>query len=248
MKSKFLLMISTVTIAISLTAQNPVLIEQGRIIYERRINAYALLQKERQQNDPFIQQYKDRFSQFSTNEFELIFDNEKSLYRPIEERKTNYFDFLANAGASNIVFTDLVKDSIFSEKKIYENSYFIKEKITQIQWKWTDETRDIAGFQCRRANALILDSVYVVAFYTNQITTEGGPESFTGLPGMILGLAIPQLHTTWFAKSVIVDNKNQWIQKNNRNYISQREAILSLQPKLNKQSTAFPREWISIFL
>ena len=142
----------------------------------------------------------------------------------------------------------MVKDSIFSEKKIYENSYFIKEKIPQIQWKWTDETRDIAGFQCRRANALILDSVYVVAFYTNQITTEGGPESFTGLPGMILGIAIPQLHTTWFAKSVIVDNKNLSIQKNNRNYISQQEAILLLQPKLNKQSTAFPREWISIFL
>lgn len=235
-------------ISFSLYSQNPILIEKGKVIYERRINAYALLQKERQQGDAFIQQYKDRFPQFSINDFELHFDSQKSYYRPIEERKTNYFDFLSNVAASNSVFTDFAKDSLFATKKIYENDYYIKEKIPEIKWKWTDETREIAGFQCRRANALIFDSVYVVAFYTDQIITEGGPESFIGLPGMILGIAIPQLHTTWFAKSVIVDNKNLSIQKNNRNYISQQEAILSLQPKLNKQSTAFPREWISIFL
>jgi GLPGLI family protein len=27
----------------------------------------------------------------------------------------------------------------------------------------------------------------------------GGPESFNGLPGMILGIAIPRINTTWFA-------------------------------------------------
>jgi len=57
----------------------------------------------------------------------------------------------------------------------------------------------IAGFECRRANALIMDSIYVVAFYTDEISTTGGPESFSGLPGMILGLAIPHEHVTWFA-------------------------------------------------
>ncbi len=44
-----------------------------------------------------------------------------------------------------------------------------------------------------------MDSVFVVAFYTDQIVPGGGPESFTGLPGMILGLAIPRMNTTWFA-------------------------------------------------
>ena len=31
---------------------------------------------------------------------------------------------------------------------------------------------------------------------------SSGPESFSGLPGMILGLAVPRLHTTWFATKV----------------------------------------------
>ena len=74
-----------------------------------------------------------------------------------------------------------------------------------IKWKITDETRAIAGFQCRRANALIMDSIYVVAFYTDEIITNGGPESFSGLPGMILGVAIPHEHITWFATKVYTE-------------------------------------------
>jgi GLPGLI family protein len=45
----------------------------------------------------------------------------------------------------------------------------------------------------------VMDSIVVIAFYTDEILTSGGPESFNGLPGMILGLAIPRLHTTWYA-------------------------------------------------
>ena len=55
-----------------------------------------------------------------------------------------------------------------------------------------------------------MDSVYVIAFYTDQITTTGGPESFNGLPGMILGVAIPRINTTWFAtKLELVEVKPQ---------------------------------------
>jgi|GEM_PF-4661083 len=70
----------------------------------------------------------------------------------------------------------------------------------------TEETRDIAGVHCHRANAIILDSVYIIAFYTDQILTNGGPESFCGLPCMILGIAIPRIYTTWFATSVNIQN------------------------------------------
>jgi GLPGLI family protein len=39
----------------------------------------------------------------------------------------------------------------------------------------------------------------VVAFYTDEIVPSTGPESFGGLPGTILELAIPRLYTTWTA-------------------------------------------------
>ena len=50
-----------------------------------------------------------------------------------------------------------------------------------------------------------MDSIYVVAFYTDEIVTSGGPESFCGLPGMILGVALPHQHVTWFATKLIDD-------------------------------------------
>jgi GLPGLI family protein len=84
-------------------------------------------------------------------------------------------------------------------KTLFENEYFIKDSLPIYQWKITGELRDIAGFECKKAVTKICDSVVVVAFYTDQIMVKGGPESFNGLPGMILGLAIPRLSETIYA-------------------------------------------------
>jgi len=42
----------------------------------------------------------------------------------------------------------------------------------------------------------------VVAFYTDKIPVSGGPESFNGLPGMILEVAVPHEHVTWTATKI----------------------------------------------
>ncbi len=54
-----------------------------------------------------------------------------------------------------------------------------------------------------------MDSVFVVAFYTDEITVPGGPESFSGLPGTILGLVINRVHTTWYATKVEVNSVDE---------------------------------------
>jgi GLPGLI family protein len=66
----------------------------------------------------------------------------------------------------------------------------------------SEELRMIAGYQCHKAVTRICDSVYIVAFYTDEIPVSGGPEQFGGLPGMILQLVVPRLHTTWIATKV----------------------------------------------
>jgi GLPGLI family protein len=75
----------------------------------------------------------------------------------------------------------------------------VADSLRNIEWKITPEIRKIAGFDCRKAVGRVMDSIVVIAFYTDEIVTNGGPESINGLPGMILGLAIPRLHTTWYA-------------------------------------------------
>ena len=79
-----------------------------------------------------------------------------------------------------------------------EQSY-IEDSLRAFNWKISDEVRTIAGFDCRKEVTSIFDSVVVVTFYTDEISVYSGPKNFYGLPGMILGLAIPRLYTTRFA-------------------------------------------------
>jgi GLPGLI family protein len=101
-----------------------------------------------------------------------------------------------------VIYADLDNEKGVSQKKVFEEVFLVQDSLRKIKWKITDETRTIAGFSCRRANALIMDSIYVVAFYTDEILTSGGPESFNGLPGMILEVALPHQHITWSATKV----------------------------------------------
>ncbi len=102
----------------------------------------------------------------------------------------------------NTTYTDINTSTKLSQKKVFEETFLVKDSTAKIKWKITGETRDILGYTCRRANGLILDSIYVVAFYTDQIPVVGGPESFTGLPGMILQVALPHENVSWIATKV----------------------------------------------
>lgn len=209
---KTCLLVTIVTAALSLSAQNAIFLKQGNITFEKKVNVLALLKASATGNDKNIWSQKmveayensDR-SPFVTSTFNLAFNRRKSLYTPLDEEPPQYtLAFALNAATNNVVYTNLDSAQSISEKSIFDQNFTVKDSLRQIKWKITDETRMIAGFQCRRANALVMDSIYVVAFYTNDIITSSGPECFTGLPGMILGLALPHKHVTWFANKVSV--------------------------------------------
>lgn len=184
-------------------AQNSIFLSQGKIEFEKKINLYAQI------DDDEDQGWKDlmrkTMPQFKVTYFNLEFNNNKTLYKPGRENPDNN-KLWEQAAEDNVVFTDLSNAQSSSQKRVFEQTFLVQDSTRKIQWKITDEKRIIAGFECRRANALIMDSIYVVAFYTDAIITSGGPESFTGLPGIILGVAIPHEHITWFATKVYTEN------------------------------------------
>lgn len=180
-------------------AQNAIFLTQGRIEYEKKINLYAALDDD--EDAAWRDLMKKTTPQFKITYFDLAFNGNKTLYQPGRENTDNNRMWQSPA-EDNIIFTDLQSHLSTSRKNVYEQGFLINDTARTINWKITDETRNIAGFECRRANAIIMDSIYVVAFYTESIIPSGGPESFTGLPGMILGLAIPHEHITWFATKV----------------------------------------------
>lgn len=152
-----------------------------------------------------FEQYKRSYPQFKAFNYNLAFSGQKMRFWPQDNEATPSGGFFGNDPSidiGNIIATDLLTQQSTGQKSIYEETYLITDSLRQIQWRFTNESREIAGYECRRANALVLDSIYVVAFYTDQIPVSGGPESFTGLPGMILGIALPYEHVTYFATKV----------------------------------------------
>ncbi len=91
---------------------------------------------------------------------------------------------------------------------MFEETFLIEDSLLKIKWKLTPDTRTIAGYECRKAVGILSDTITLFTFYTDELMITGGPEGIHGLPGMILGIGIPRLHTTWFATKVEINNIN----------------------------------------
>lgn len=187
-------------------------VESGKIEFEKRVNMFAKMRARVTNDNVYMQKmYEDYLKnqpQFMMSKTLLSFNKSQSIYQVVEEAD-HTISFFTNrepwVAVKNTVLTDFGSDSVTTLKKIFEDDFVVRDKRANIIWKYTNEVRDIAGYKCRRANGLILDSIYVVAFYTEEIITSGGPESFSDLPGMILGVALPHENVTWFATKVEVD-------------------------------------------
>jgi GLPGLI family protein len=188
-------------------AQMAVFLKQGRIEYEKRMNVHALIDamNDGGGDNAWRDLFKKSTPKFKNSYFELRFNNYTTLYAPGRENPENNRAW-QSAAEENVIYAELDKQEGTAQKRVFEQLFLVKDSTRQIRWKITDESRKIAGFDCRRANAIVMDSIYVVAFYTDAIITPGGPESFSGLPGMILGLAIPHEHITWFATKVLTED------------------------------------------
>jgi GLPGLI family protein len=191
-----------------LCAQNIRFVTSGSIEFQKSVNIYAIIKK-MYGNDMngFLQQafdqYKKTQPQFKILKSTLAFGDNKTLFTPIAPENTNGSFFnLQMTDQNNIVYSDMTNNTSTIQKLVFEQTFLLKDSIRKIKWKITDETRDIAGYPCRRANGLVLDSIYVVAFYTDKIPISGGPESFSGLPGMILQVALPHENISWLATKV----------------------------------------------
>ena len=195
------LMILGIT-AIASNAQTT-FITKGKISFERKFAQHTLmesLQSEEGMDASMVEEFKKIFPKIVTDNFVMDFNENQTHYRMLKENPDNkYMVFGFKPEESDLIIQNLTNETTLMKKSLFENEYYIKDSLPKYEWKITNELRDIAGFECKKAITKICDSVVVVAFYTDQIMVKGGPESFNGLPGMILGLAIPRLSETIYA-------------------------------------------------
>lgn len=174
-------------------------ITKGKVTYEKKLNQHKGIEEQAESN-VWMQTMLKAYPKIVTDTYELTFGDNKSFYKLAKENSENrYLMWGTKPTETDGVAQDLQTNTTSTQREVFENTYVIKDSVRNLEWRITDETREIAGFECRKAVTKICDSVYVVAFYTDQIPVSSGPETFGGLPGLILGLAVPRLYSTWFA-------------------------------------------------
>lgn len=199
MKQKIIILFLSCSCFFTLKAQET-FIPYGKITFEKKVNMIRSLE-----NSGLPEEAKEKMQKYSTSNWEYCFNREKSIYKPdkkeVEDNHIGSF-FFSIGKQSNEIYTDYSKNRRVLKRTVMDDDYLLTDTIPKVNWKIMHDIRNIAGYECRKAIAVIYDTVYVVAFYTDQILLRGGPEGFSGLPGTILGLAIPRYNTTWFATKV----------------------------------------------
>lgn len=179
-----------------------VFIDKGMIEYEVKVNNHKAMGE-----GTWADMMKDRIPKLSGSYYQLTFNTGKSIYlfnRKDEKTKSPW----AGEGEDNVWYNDYKSENFVQQKSVFGDTYILTDSLIRIDWKMTNETREIAGFNCRKAVGKLFDSVYVFAFYTDEITVSGGPMGLHGLPGMILGVTIPRMFSSWVATKLEINGVN----------------------------------------
>ena len=196
MKIFYILLI--ISVPLQLRAQT--FIEKGVVEYEVKTNIQKTLG-----NNSWAEKLKETLPQFKTAFYSLTFSNNQNIYKFSHwDEKVKLPEFLKADDEEKFWFLDFGRQYYSMKKSIFGSSCVVQDSLMPIRWKLLNENRNIAGFNCRKAVGVIFDSVYVYAFYTDEITLPGGPCSINGLPGLILGMTIPRMYTSWIATKVQV--------------------------------------------
>jgi GLPGLI family protein len=197
---KYKIVCFTILAAFAIKTNAQQFISKGTIEFEVITNV-----KKTMGNSFWAEQLKDQMPAFKTAYYNFSFADNKSYYKfdHYDEKKAKVPEFLRRGEDDNEWFNDFTTGQTYIQKNMFGTLLNLKDSIAPIHWKITNESRLIAGFNCRKAIGKILDSVYVFAFYTDEITISGGPCTINGLPGMILGVTIPRLYASMIATKLV---------------------------------------------
>lgn len=183
----------TILFAVCVLTNLPAQITAGKILYERKVNLWKKFP------DDNVKQWIKEADKIKIENFELFFNDSLSVFKVVESPLQ---DPMAWVTTKNIVYQNSVSNYRLTVKNIWGESFFIEDSLRKRTWKITDSRRKIAGYTCRKAIWHADDTTRIYAWYCDEIIPSIGPESFTGLPGGILGLATEDGSVVYFAKKI----------------------------------------------
>jgi GLPGLI family protein len=168
-------------------------VSSGKITYERKTNLYKRFK------DDNVKNWIKEADRIKIDYFELYFNDTCSAFKPQESELKENFGW---ATAKNIVYQNFNTGQRYTIKDMWGEQIHLKDSLRTRRWQITESTRKIAGYTCRKAVWRANDTTRIYAWFSYDLVTSTGPESFYGLPGVILGLATEDGGVVYFAKKV----------------------------------------------
>ena len=185
MKNILLLLITFVSIELVAQAS------EGKITYNRKVNWISIMSKLPYLGQEEIDRMTLTWGKQEDNKgmnYELFFKNNKSLYTYKDEPSEYGYSWKKG---DFILIRDYKDKTMKDLKEEIGTTFLIEEDIPRTKWKILNEIKEIEGYLCMKAETTndIKDQI-IHAWFTDAIPVYGGPEGFSGLPGLILELDI----------------------------------------------------------
>jgi GLPGLI family protein len=131
--------------------------KEGKIVYERKINMWKMI------TDP---EMRTRIPEFRTSQFELMFNDQASLFRTVPDDEAP--DPFANSGGGErggqrfmfrmpetAVYTNLASQVQYESRAMFEKTFLIIDTLKMLNWKVSEETKTIAKRLCKKATTSV---------------------------------------------------------------------------------------------
>lgn len=133
-------------------------VKEGKLIFERKVNMHKMI------TDP---EMRARIPEFRTDKFELLFNEQASMFKTIPEEEAP--DPFANSGGGGgggarfafrmpetATYTDIPNQMQYEARSLFEKEFLIVDSLKPNNWKLSEETKTIAKFVCKKATTMIV--------------------------------------------------------------------------------------------
>jgi GLPGLI family protein len=181
---KYLILV-LILFSIHLNAQKTIYGEVTYLVSLKKENA----QKTKSKDSLISRKVKELFKNAHDVNFILEFNSNESIYKKSKtlkndlEASINLTEIMA--GNNNLYYHNLSENSNVMVMNIGGKDFIISKP--KVEWQLLNESKTIGNYLCYKA--IMKDNNKVIAWYTPSITVGHGPNSFNGLPGLIIELS-----------------------------------------------------------
>lgn len=204
---KKILLFTTTVFSLLATAQ----MKQGKVVYERTIKMQFRGSMPPELANDMPKERKDKF--------ELAFANNQSLWESIPDMEENNNETIGEGngnlrvmrfgGADDLTYHNFGTGRSVQLRELNSKKYIVEDSIQKLNWKLTEETKNILGHKTQLASAdryairavmtmengemkrqMLPDTTVIQAWIAMDVPVPAGPEFQGQLPGLILELDV----------------------------------------------------------